>query len=71
MKKYRCTNGEIVEVENINKGDKYILVHYKGKVYRREIGVIGKTLFPIFTPSSKVSFSQKLSKTIYPPAVTL
>ena len=52
MKKYKCTNGEIVEVEDIHKGDKYILVHYKGKVYRREIGVIGKTLFPVYTENT-------------------
>ena len=47
MIKCRCENGEIVEIDDIQRKDKYILVHYKGKVYRREMGVIGRKLFLI------------------------
>lgn len=45
MKKFKCKNGEIVEVEDFNKNDPYIFVHYKGKVYREPKIKIGKTLF--------------------------
>ena len=33
------------EIEDIQRGDKYIIVHYKGKVYRREMSIIGRKLF--------------------------
>ncbi len=45
IKKYRCHNGEIVQVEKID--DNNILVHYKGKKYSRNKSVIGRTLFPV------------------------
>ena len=47
MKKFRCQNGEIVWVENYTKNDTHIIVHYKGKKYKRNIDVLGKTIFPI------------------------
>lgn len=47
MKKFRCKNGEIVWVENYTKNDTHIIVHYKGKKYKRSIDILGKTIFPI------------------------
>ena len=47
MKKFRCQNGEIVWVENYTKNDTHIIVHYKGKKYKRSIDILGKTIFPI------------------------
>ena len=60
MKKFRCQNGEIVWVENYTKKDTHIIVHHKGKKYKRSIDILGKTLFPI----RKINESQKANNGI-------
>lgn len=54
MKKYYCSNGEYVYVEDFAANDKTIFVHYKGKKYIRNREILGKKLFPI-NPLATVS----------------
>lgn len=55
MKKFKCKNGEIVWVENYNKKDTDIIIHYKGGKYKRSIDIIGKTIFPIIKTNKNQS----------------
>ena len=66
MKKFRCQNGEIVWVENYTKNDTHIIIHYKGKKYKRSIDILGKTIFPISkTPKNlKVKNGIQIGQTV-------
>ncbi len=45
IKKYRCLNGEVVNVEKFDEN--IIIVYYNGKKYRRNKSIIGQKLFPL------------------------
>ena len=47
MEKYRCLNGEIVEVEYCPSDNSKIIVHYKNKKYIRSKSIIGSKIFKI------------------------
>ena len=56
-----CKNGETVVVTAVH--EKYVFIEYKGKIYTRDISIIGRTLFRESLTSTKQNTKYQKEKT--------